>query len=125
MGYKSEMHLKQKLRKTPFAHNVLHRYSIMLKFWTENGSDTAMLCAKFQNDWTIEADFMDEQEFAKFELKTSLGQISYIAPWFGTCTCMCTPLIFFHVHFFYAVVCSSVCRGAFQKRLWALKSKSS
>ena len=36
------------------ANNSLFIYLIILKFCTEHGSDTAMLCAKFQNNFTSE-----------------------------------------------------------------------
>ena len=35
-----------------FVHNLNFNRPIILKFCTEHGSDTAVLCAKFQNDWT-------------------------------------------------------------------------
>ena len=40
---------------------------------------TAVLCAKFQTDWTIETDVTDERDFARFEFKMRFGRISYIA----------------------------------------------
>ena len=46
---------------------------------TEHGSIIAVLCAKFQTDWIIETDVMDQWDFTRFEFKTSFGQISYIA----------------------------------------------
>ena len=77
--YPSEIHLKLKSREISFAHNPCFSWPITLKFCTEHGSITAMLCAKFQTDWTIETDVMDGQVFARFEFKMSLGRISYIA----------------------------------------------
>ena len=50
---------------------------MILKFYS--GSDTAMLCAKFQNDSIIEMDHMVERVFMKFEFKMNFGQIFYIA----------------------------------------------
>ena len=41
---------------------------IILKFCTERGSYTAMLCAKFQNDTTIDKSTMNQSDFLKFEL---------------------------------------------------------
>ena len=38
-----------------------------------------MLCAKFQDDWTIDTDVMDEQDFGRFEFKMSFRQLSYVA----------------------------------------------
>ena len=47
--------------------------------WTDRSEiGTAVLCAKFQADWTIETDVMDERDFARFEFKMSFGRISYI-----------------------------------------------
>ena len=43
--------LKLKYRKTSFVHNTHVNYSIVLRLSTEHGSITAVLCAKFQNDW--------------------------------------------------------------------------
>ena len=51
--YLSEIHLKLKSRETSFIHNICFSYPIILKFFTEHGSDTAMLCAKFQNVWVL------------------------------------------------------------------------
>ena len=42
---------------------------IVLKFCTEHGSDTAVLCIKFQDDCATERDVIDEQDFARFQLK--------------------------------------------------------
>ena len=66
-------------RKILFIHNIHLDNSIILKFCTEHGSNTAVLCAKFQNDWMIETDGMDERDFTRFEFKMSFGWISYIA----------------------------------------------
>ena len=83
IGYPSETHLKLKSREYSFVHNICLGYPIILKFYTEHGSDTAVLCAKFQNAWIIETDVRDEHDFARFEFKMSFGWISYIAqhPW--------------------------------------------
>ena len=53
IGYPSETHLKPISHKISCAHNVFSGCLIVLKFYTEHGSDTAVLWAKFQNDWTI------------------------------------------------------------------------
>ena len=81
MGYPSETHLKPKSREISFAHNLLCGYPIVITFCTEHGSDTAVLCAKFQNDWTTETDVMNEWDFARFGSKGSFGQIFYILTW--------------------------------------------
>ena len=51
---------------------------IEFKFCTKHGSDTAMLCAKFQNDWGTEMDVMDEQDFVRFDFEMSFRGLSYI-----------------------------------------------
>ena len=71
IGYLSGAHFKPKSCEISFARNLFLGYSIILKFCTEHGSDTAVLCAKFQNDWMNETDVMDEQVFARFEFKIS------------------------------------------------------
>ena len=79
IGYPSEIHLKLKFHEISFAHNSCFSSPIALKFCTEHDSVTAVLCAKFQTDWTIETDVMDERDFVRFEFKMSFGRISYIA----------------------------------------------
>ena len=57
---------KELLLKSPpnlFSNNVHMSYRINLKFCTEHGSDTAVLCAKFQNDLTTEQYVMGKQIF--------------------------------------------------------------
>ena len=79
-GYPSEAHLKPKSLDIWFYHNLFINYPIVSKFSTEHGSNTAVLCAKFQNDdWITETDVMEERDFARFEFKMSFGRISYIA----------------------------------------------
>ena len=53
--------------------------SIVLILCTKHGSDTDALCVKFQNDWTTQANVMDERDFSRFEFKISFGRILYIA----------------------------------------------
>ena len=49
--------------------NIFFKYHrIILTFCTEHGSDTAMLCAKYQNDWTAETDIMTIQVFLNFSI---------------------------------------------------------
>ena len=57
---------------------LIHQSSNSFGICTEHGSDTAVLCAKFQNDWTTETDVMDEQNFARFEFKMSFGALPWI-----------------------------------------------
>ena len=77
IGYQSETHLKLKSHKILFVHNICLRCPIVLKFCTEYGSDTAVLCAKFQDDWIIDTAVMEEQDFVRFEFKMSFGWIAY------------------------------------------------
>ena len=78
IGYPSEIHLKLKSREILYAHNSCLSWPIILKFCTEHGSITAVLCANFQTDWTIETDVMDQPVFLRFEFKMSLKRISCI-----------------------------------------------
>ena len=64
IGYPSAMHFKLKSHEILFAHNLFHRYLIILTFCTEHDSDTAMLCTKFQNNRMIEKNVMDERDLS-------------------------------------------------------------
>ena len=46
--------------------NVIIIYPIAFKFCAEHGGDADMLCAKYENAWTIEMDVMYERVLAKF-----------------------------------------------------------
>ena len=59
--YPSETHLNPKSREIPFAHILFLSCSIVFKCCTEYGSDTVVLCAKFQNDWTFATDVMENE----------------------------------------------------------------
>ena len=76
--YPPATHLKLKSRKIPFAYNLSISYPIVFFFsnCTEHGNDTAMLCANYQTNWTIEMEVMDKRDFARFEFKMSFGRIS-------------------------------------------------
>ena len=80
MGFPFKTHLKSKSSVISFAHT---HASVDQSFWnfaqSTTDSITTMLCAKFQNDWTIETNVMDERDFARFEFKTSFWRISHIA----------------------------------------------
>ena len=56
--------------ETMFACNIFLNCGIVLRVCTKPASITAMLCAKFQNDLTIEIDVMDKSDFAWFEFNT-------------------------------------------------------
>ena len=59
--------LKRKSHGILFAHNPIISCPIILQFCTEHGSNTAVLCVKFQNHWATDMDALDEQTFMKFQ----------------------------------------------------------
>ena len=63
--YPTKTHRKHKSREISFAHNLFFIYQIVLKFYTEHGGITAVLCAQFHNDLAIKMDVMDERDFAR------------------------------------------------------------
>ena len=73
VGYAFETYPILKFHENYFAHNLLHCRSIILKFRTERGSDTAMLCAKFQNDWPI---WKDEWGFVRFKFEVNFKGVT-------------------------------------------------
>ena len=75
-GYPSETHLKLKSREISFVHNIR---PIGLKLCTEHGSDTAVLCAKFQTNRSTGRWVMSNRDVARFESKMNFGWISYVA----------------------------------------------
>ena len=62
-----------------FSQNLFLSYPIILKFCTEYGSITVVLCAKLWKDWTTKTDVTDERDYEKVEFKMSFGRMSYIA----------------------------------------------
>ena len=58
------MHLQLKSREIALAHNLFPSCQIVLKFCTEHGSITAVLCANFQNYLTYELDVMGERDLS-------------------------------------------------------------
>ena len=46
---------------------------IILKVCTEHSSNTAVFCAKFQNNLTTEVDIVDKRDFERFEFKISFS----------------------------------------------------
>ena len=62
-----------------FVHNIRFNCPIGLKFCTEHGSNTAVLCATFQSDRWTGAWVMGKRDFASFESKMNFGRISYNA----------------------------------------------
>ena len=64
VGYPSETHLKLKSCKNSFVHNICFNCPIGLKCCTEHGSDTAVLCAKFQRDRSTETWVMGKRDLS-------------------------------------------------------------
>ena len=62
-----------------FTKNAFLSCPIILKFCSEHGSDTVVLWAKCQNDWTMEMDIVDERVFVKFQFNVCWGEIFCIA----------------------------------------------
>ena len=60
----SKTHHILKSRELSFTFNLFRRYPNVWKFSTAHGSDAAVLCAKIENDWTTETDFVEELDFA-------------------------------------------------------------
>ena len=67
MGYPFETRLKRKSREISFACYFILSCQTVLEFCTEHGNDTAVLCAKLQNNLTIDVDHMNERDFARFQ----------------------------------------------------------
>ena len=66
--------LKLKSHEFSFYHNLSFSCQIILKFCSEHGSTTAVLCAKFQNDLTTAMDDLNWQDFfERFEFKMHFG----------------------------------------------------
>ena len=81
MEYLFETHLKAKSLENSLAYILFLNNPIVLKFCSEHGSITFMLCAKFQNDWMTETDFMDKQNFARLELNSLRPSDAYMCRW--------------------------------------------
>ena len=79
IGYLSGTHLKLKSCEISFVHDICLCCPIVLKFCTEYDSDTAVRCAKFQDDLIIEMALMVEQDLVRFEFKMGFRRIFYIA----------------------------------------------
>ena len=60
--------------ETLFAHNLFFSSQVILKFYTEHGSATAVLCVKFRNDLITEMSVMD---LWAFRLSQVLDDILY------------------------------------------------
>ena len=63
----SQIHLKNFLYKNLLADSTNFSCTIILKFYTKHGSNTVIVCANFQNDWTTTKVFMRKLGVARFE----------------------------------------------------------
>ena len=62
-----------------FVHNINFCCLVIWKLCTELNCVGAVLCAKFQNDWTTEIEVMNNWDFVWFESNTSFWGIFCIA----------------------------------------------
>ena len=67
-----------------FAHNLYLSGPIILKFYTEHGSDTAVLCVKFRNDRAIEVDVRDKKKISQ-DLSLKWVSVHKILPGYQKC----------------------------------------
>ena len=74
----SEIHPKLKSRKILFAYSFSHRQWILLKFHTDHGSHTVVLCAKLQKDPLIKMGAMREEGLRGFSTRRMLGRSVYL-----------------------------------------------
>ena len=105
--YPSETRLKLKSRKKSFVHNIGLNNPIVLKCWTEHGSITVVLCAKFQDDWAIEKNVMDWRNFARFEFKMSFGGYPILHCIRGSVLCTVKPVYNDHLMGYFSAIWSS------------------
>ena len=78
IGYSSETLLNLKSRE---IQSLFRSCWIILKYCTERGSDTATLCAKFQNDSTTYMDVTGQQNLASFEFR--MDDLHHNSPFFS------------------------------------------
>ena len=60
-------------RKILVVHTFFLSQWIFLKFCTEHGIHTVVLCAKFQKNWSTNMDVTDKRDSVIFQLKTGFG----------------------------------------------------
>ena len=78
IGYPSKTHLETQIwAHFTHTHHPVFSCPIILKFCTEHGSDTTMLCAKLQNDGARKMYVLDECNFTRCGSNTGFGWISY------------------------------------------------
>ena len=68
-----------KYQEITSADDLFPRRRIVLKYCTEHDSSSAVLCAKFQTDWTIKMNVIDERDSSRFEFKMIVWGIYCIA----------------------------------------------
>ena len=78
MRHPSEKHHKLKSREISFSDILSFTCPIVVKVCTEHGSDTAVLCAKFQNDLTAPINVMDARDFTRDWICDACGYIYYV-----------------------------------------------
>ena len=74
--------LKLKSHKNVFVYIYLFSWWVFLKFRTEHGSGTAVLCAIFQKDSSTNMDVMGRWDFTRFPIRKSFGCYIEMGPWF-------------------------------------------
>ena len=74
--------LKLKAHKNLFLYKYLFSWWVFLKFHTEHGSCTVVLCAKFQKDSSTNVDIMGRWGFTRFPISKSYRCYIEMVPWF-------------------------------------------
>ena len=64
--------LQLKCCEISFVHNIHCCCKVALKFCTEHGNITALICAKFQNDWVTDKWAISKLEFVRFWFLTCI-----------------------------------------------------
>ena len=88
--------LKLKSRQISFFRKTFNSCPKTLLFCTEHGSYTAVICTKYQSDWTTVGDFMEEHDFARFQFKTDFDHLRFIetGPWYRVGWLACGILLY-------------------------------
>ena len=77
--FRDKQIIRSQTRKISFVRHISFRCPVVLKFCIEYGNITAVLGAKFLNDWATNDRVMSKRDFTRFGFKMSFGRISYIA----------------------------------------------
>ena len=78
LQYRISVHLKLKSHKISVTQNIHFSCQIVLEICAEHGSDTTVLCTKFQNDLTTKQSDICKRVFTRFLSKMHFGRIFYI-----------------------------------------------